>query len=52
MPRKKENKRSDGYYEVKAVVDHTFDGKPITKAFIRRNQKQMQEQKQKRISST
>lgn len=33
MPRKKENKRNDGYYEVKAVVDHTFDGKPIYKSF-------------------
>lgn len=33
MPRKKENKRSDGYYEVKAIVDRTFDGKPIYKSF-------------------
>ena len=33
MPRKKENKRSDGYYEVKVVIDHTFDGKPIYKSF-------------------
>ena len=33
MPRKKETKRADGYYEVKAVVDHTFDGKPIYKSF-------------------
>ena len=33
MPRRKENKRNDGYYEVKAVVDRTFDGKPIYKSF-------------------
>ena len=33
MPRKKENKRSDGYYEVKVIIDRTFDGKPIYKSF-------------------
>ena len=30
---KKETKRSDGYYEVKCIVDRTFDGKPIYKSF-------------------
>ena len=33
MPRKKENKRSDGYYEVKVIIDRTYDGKPIYKSF-------------------
>ena len=33
MPRKKENKRNDGYYEIKVIVDRTFDGKPIYKSF-------------------
>ena len=39
MARKKENKRSDGYYEVKCVVDHTFDGKAIYKSFYSRKSK-------------
>lgn len=39
MPRKKENKRSDGYYEVKCIVDHTFDGKPIYKSFYSQKSK-------------
>ena len=33
MPRRKETKRSDGYYEVKCIVDRTFDGKPVYKSF-------------------
>ena len=39
MPRKKETKRSDGYYEVKCIVDHTFDGKPVYKSFYSQKSK-------------
>ena len=33
MPRKKENKRTDGYYEVKTIIGYTYDEKPIYKSF-------------------
>ena len=39
MARKKENKRSDGYYEYKCIVDRTFDNKPIYKSFYSRKSK-------------
>lgn len=39
MARKKENKRQDGYYEVKCVVDHTFDGKAVYKSFYSKKSK-------------
>ena len=39
MARKKENKRADGYYEYKCIVDHTFDGKPIYKSFYSKKSK-------------
>lgn len=32
-PKKKQNKRSDGLYEVKVTVDHDFEGKAIRKSF-------------------
>lgn len=39
MARKKENKRSDGYYEYKCIVDRTFDNKPIYKSFYSKKSK-------------
>lgn len=39
MARKKETKRSDGYYEVKCVVGHAYDGKAIYKSFYSRKSK-------------
>lgn len=39
MPRKKENKRADGYYEIKCIVSRTFDGKPVYKSFYSQKSK-------------
>lgn len=32
-PKKQQPKRRDGTYEVKVIIGHTFDGKPIRKSF-------------------
>lgn len=39
MARKKETKRNDGYYEVKCIVGHAFDGKAIYKSFYSKKSK-------------
>lgn len=39
MARKKENKRSDGYYEYKCIVDRKFDGTPVYKSFYSKKSK-------------
>ena len=39
MARKKENKRADGYYEYKCIVDRKFDGTPIYKSFYSKKSK-------------
>lgn len=39
MARKKENKRSDGYYEHKCIVDRKYDGTPIYKSFYSKKSK-------------
>lgn len=39
MARKKENKRSDGYYEYKCIVEKKFDGTPVYKSFYSKKSK-------------
>lgn len=39
MARKKETKRSDGYYEYKCIVERQFDGTPIYKSFYSKKSK-------------
>lgn len=39
MARKKENKRSDGYYEHKCIVDRKYDGTPVYKSFYSKKSK-------------
>lgn len=39
MARKKENKRSDGYYEYKCIVERKFDGTPVYKSFYSKKSK-------------
>lgn len=39
MSRKKENKRPDGLYEVKAIIGRSFDGKPLYKSFYSKKSK-------------
>lgn len=45
MARKKENKRSDGYYEYKCIVDRKYDGKPVYKSFYSKKSKAEARQK-------
>lgn len=39
MARKKENKRSDGYYEYKCIVNRKYDGTPVYKSFYSKKSK-------------
>ena len=39
MARKKENKRSDGYYEYKCIVERKYDGTPVYKSFYSKKSK-------------
>lgn len=39
MARKKENKRSDGYYEYKCIVSRKYDGTPVYKSFYSKKSK-------------
>lgn len=39
MSRKKENKRPDGLYEVKAIIGRSYDGKPLYKSFYSKKSK-------------
>lgn len=39
MARKKENKRSDGYYEYKCIVERRYDGTPVYKSFYSKKSK-------------
>lgn len=43
MPRPKKSNRADGRYEIKRVIGHTYDGKPLQRSFYGHNKAEAEE---------